>query len=69
MHPFFDEIVRVEPAEDPDARAELVSEFWPGFMVGSLMLVRPGVVVRAGANSTDPVAASQSRMFWALVAA
>lgn len=65
FHPFFHEIVTVEPAEDPDASPELVSEAWPGFMVGSLMLVRAGVVVRAGANLMNPLVASRSRMFWA----
>jgi hypothetical protein len=62
--PFFHEIVAVEPAEDPDVGPELVTEVWPGFMVGSLMLVRAGVVVRAGANVMDPLVASRSRMFW-----
>jgi hypothetical protein len=63
--PFFHEIVTVEPAEDPDAGPELVTEVWPGFMAGSMMLVRAGVVVRAGANVMDPRVASRSRMFWA----
>jgi hypothetical protein len=63
--PFFHEIVTVEPAEDPEANPELVTEVWPGFMAGSMMLVRAGVVIRAGANVADPQAASQSPMYWA----
>jgi hypothetical protein len=65
FRPFFHEIVAVEPAEDPDADPELVTEVWPGFMAGSMMLVRAGVVVRAGTNVMDPPVASRSRMFWA----
>lgn len=63
--PFFHEIVAVEPASDPDARPELVREVWPGYLTGSLLLVRSGVVVRAGANVMDPQIASRSPMFWA----
>lgn len=65
FRPFFHEIVTVEPADDPDAAPELVTEVWPGFMAGSMMLVRAGVVVRAGARVMDPRVASRSRMFWA----
>jgi hypothetical protein len=63
--PFFHEIVAVEQADDPDASPQLAEEVWPGFMVGSMMLVRAGTVVRAGANIMNPLAASQSRMYWA----
>jgi hypothetical protein len=48
FRPFFHEIVAVEPAEDPNAHPELVAEVWPGFLAGSLMLVRAGVVARRG---------------------
>jgi hypothetical protein len=63
--PFFHEIVAVEQAEDPDGAPELVSQVWPGYLARSLLLVRAGVVVRAGANVMDPVVASRSRMYWA----
>lgn len=63
--PFFHEIVAVEPADDPDSEPELVSEVWPGYLVGSLLLARAGVVVRAGAHVMDPAVASRSRMYWA----
>jgi hypothetical protein len=48
----------VEPAEDPGAGPELVTEVWPGFMAGFLMLVRAGVVERAAANVMDHQIAS-----------
>jgi hypothetical protein len=63
--PFFHEIVAVYPAEDPDSPAELVTKVWPGYLAGSLLLVRAGVVVRAGKNVMDPAVASRSRMYWA----
>jgi hypothetical protein len=63
--PFFHEIVAVEPDEDPNGAPELVSEVWPGYLAGSLLLVRAGVVVRSGANFMEPIIASQSRMYWA----
>jgi len=63
--PFFHEIVAVDSADDPDSPPQLVSEVWPGYLAGALLLVRAGVVVRAGANVMDPVVASRSRMYWA----
>jgi hypothetical protein len=65
FHPFFHEIVAVSPADDPDAGPELVDEVWPGFLVNSLLLVRAGVVVRAGANVLNPQVASRSALYWA----
>jgi hypothetical protein len=65
FHPFFHEIVAVLPADDPDAPPELIDEVWPGFLVNSLLLVRAGVVVRAGANVLNPVVASRSALYWA----
>jgi hypothetical protein len=65
FHPFFHEIVAVEPAHDPDAEPDLVDEVWPGFLVNSLLLVRAGVVVRAGANVLNPLVASRSALYWA----
>jgi len=50
FHPFFHEIVAVQPAEDPREPPSLVAEQWPGFLAGSLMLARAGVTVRAGSR-------------------
>lgn len=63
--PFFHEIVAVDSAGDPDSPSELVSEVWPGYLAGALLLVRAGVVLRAGVNVVDRVVASRSRMYWA----
>jgi len=64
FHPFFHEIVAVEVAADPDHPPELVDEHWPGYLVGSLLLVRSGVTVRAGRNVLDPAVASRSPLYW-----
>ena len=48
FHPFFHEIVAVQPAEDPQEPPSIVTEQWPGFLAGSLLLARAGVTVRAG---------------------
>jgi hypothetical protein len=65
FHPFFHEVVAVLPADDPEAEVELAWEIWPGFMAGSLLLARSGVVVRAGHRVINPGPASASPMHWA----
>jgi hypothetical protein len=65
FHPFFHEIVEVQPAEDPDEPPSLVSEYWPGLLAGSLLLVRSGVAIRAGANVVDPEVGGRSCLYWA----
>jgi hypothetical protein len=65
FHPFFHEIVAVDPSEDPDEPITLVAETWPGALVGSLLLARSGVVVRGGSNVVDPEVASRSCLYWA----
>jgi hypothetical protein len=65
FHPFFHEIVAVQPADDPDEPASLVAEHWPGVLVGSLLLARSGVTVRAGGNVLDPKVAARSCLYWA----
>jgi hypothetical protein len=62
FHPFFHEIVAVQPAEDPQEPPSLVAEHWPGFLAGSLMLARAGVTVRAGERWLDPAIAERSAL-------
>lgn len=64
FHPFFHEIVAVEPADDPAEPATVVRQHWPGAMVAGMVLVRGGVTVRAGSAVMDPVAAARSCMYW-----
>jgi hypothetical protein len=65
FHPFFHEIVAVQAADDPDEPPVLVREHWPGFLMGSLLLARAGVTVRAGTRRLDPQVAARSPMYWA----
>jgi hypothetical protein len=64
FHPFFHEIVSVEPAEDPDEPPSLVGEYWPGLLAGSLLVVRSGVAVRAGSNVIAPAVGERSCLYW-----
>lgn len=65
FHPFFHEIVDVEPATDPDAPVEVAATCWPGLVLGELMFSRGGVVIRAGRNRIDPRIAVHSTLYWA----
>jgi hypothetical protein len=60
--PFFHEIVAVEQGEDPDAPIEIVSELWPGMMLGELMFARAGVTVRSGERHVVAGIADRSGM-------
>lgn len=64
FHPFFHEIVAVQPAQDAQEPPSLVAEHWPGFLAGSLLLARAGVTVRAGSRWLDPVIAEHSVLYW-----
>lgn len=65
FHPFFHEIVAAEAAEPAVAPIEIVEEVWPGFMLGTLMFARVGVLVRGGASHLDPRIATTSTLYWA----
>jgi hypothetical protein len=65
FHPFLHEIVEVVAADDPDEPPSLVAERWPGYFVGSMLLTRVGVTVRAGARQLVKDLATRSPMYWA----
>jgi hypothetical protein len=65
FHPFFHEIVTVAPAEDHDQPPVLRGEHWPGYLAGSMLLVRAGVSVEAGGRVLDPDVATRSCLYWA----
>jgi hypothetical protein len=65
FHPFFHEIVEVEQSDDPDEPISLVGEVWPGYLLGSLLVQRAGVRVRAGAAHAVASVAAGSRLHWA----
>src|SRR4051794_33620598 len=65
FHPFFHEIADLVPADDPDERVTLLDELWPGYLLGSLLVRRAGVRVRAGAAHAAAGVATNSRLHWA----
>ncbi|MEV8630699.1 hypothetical protein AB0395_03500 [Streptosporangium sp. NPDC051023] len=64
FHPFFHEIVAVRQADDPDEPPAIVEECWPGYLVGSMLLMRAGVVVRAGVRRLVAGVADRSTLYW-----
>lgn len=64
FHPFFHEIVEVRQADDPDEPPFINEERWPGYLVGSMLLRRAGVVVTAGARHLVRGVADRSTLYW-----
>ncbi|MGW0591794.1 hypothetical protein [Streptosporangium sp. NPDC002607] len=64
FHPFFHEIVEVRQAGDPGEPPSIVEERWPGYMMGSMLLTRAGVVVTAGARHLVAGVADRSTLYW-----
>jgi hypothetical protein len=64
FHPFFHEIVEVRQAGDPDEPPSIVEERWPGYLIGSMLLMRAGVVVTAGARHLVAGVADRSTLYW-----
>lgn len=62
FHPFFCEIVAVEPADDPEAPAQLREIHWPALFLGDLLISRAGVSVVAGANHLNADIAPRSTL-------
>jgi hypothetical protein len=65
FHPFFHEIVEVEQADDADEPITLLGEVWPGYLLGSMLMQRAGVRVRAGAAHAVAAVAAGARLHWA----
>jgi hypothetical protein len=67
FHPFYHEIVEVEPASDPDEPISLQQVLWPGFLLGQMLFCRAGVRIRAGEHVVQKDLAEHSRMYWTFV--
>lgn len=65
FHPFFHEIVSVQVSDDDDEPPSVIREYWPGAIVGSLLLARAGVGIRAGSHHFDADVAARSALYWA----
>jgi hypothetical protein len=65
FHPFFHEVVSVEPSDDPEAGIEVIHEHWPGFMLGPMIFSRAGCRVRGGSRHIVKEIAEGSTLYWA----
>jgi len=67
FHPFWHEIVSVDEAGDRAAPITVVSELWPAYALGPLLVTRAGCAVRAGADHLTRDIAERSILYWAYV--
>jgi hypothetical protein len=65
FHPFFHEIVEVEPSDHDEKPITLVQQHWPPLMLGPMMFSRGGVTVGGGRNYIRKAIAETSTLYWA----
>jgi hypothetical protein len=65
FHPFYHEIVTVDPLPDDDAPPEIAEVLWPGCTLGPLLVSRAGCRVRAGQRHLVKEIAERSTLYWA----
>jgi hypothetical protein len=65
FHPFYHEVVALDPDPNPAAAPTVVSHDWPAIALGPLLFARAGVRVRAGSNHLKPGLADASTLYWA----
>lgn len=65
FHPVHHEIVAVDEAPEKDAAPRVVRTYWPGCMLGPLLVVRAGVGVMAGRAHVSKEIAERSTLYWA----
>lgn len=66
FHPFFHEVVTVEQEADPRTAARITHEYWPGYMLGPLLITRAGCGVAAGPAVMRKELAERSALYWTL---
>lgn len=64
FHPFFHEVVTVEQEPEMDAPPRITSEYWPGYMLGPLLVTRAGCAVAAGSRVMRKDVAEHSTLYW-----
>ena len=62
--PFHHEVVATAAPPDPHAPPRILEWRWPCLMLGSLLIVRGGVSMEAGANVLAPGVADASTLYW-----
>jgi hypothetical protein len=65
FHPFHHEVVTVEEVADEGALPKVVQVYWPGCMLGPLLISRAGVLVAAGRRHLRKEVAERSTLYWA----
>ncbi|MFL5539870.1 MAG: hypothetical protein ACJ8J0_12800, partial [Longimicrobiaceae bacterium] len=65
FHPFFHEVVTVDPLAEDDAAPEVAGVYWAGYALGPLLLSRAGCRVRAGRAHLVKEVAERSTLYWA----
>lgn len=65
FHPFYHEVVTVDPAPEESAPPEVVRVLWPGCRLGPLLVSRAGCRVRAGRLHLRKEVAERSTLYWA----
>ncbi|HET7233810.1 MAG TPA: hypothetical protein VFJ16_27615 [Longimicrobium sp.] len=65
FHPFYHEIVTVDAEPNENATPRLVDAYWPGLMLGPLLLSRTGCRVAAGRRHIMKEVAETSTLHWA----
>ena len=64
FHPFYQEIVTVEQAGDPQEPISLTGTLWTGCLLGQLMFYRAVVSVRGDREHIIKEIAETSRIYW-----
>lgn len=64
FHPFFHEIVTVDQLAGEDAPPEVAEVYWPGYLLGPLLVSRAGCRVRAGRAHLVKGIAERSTLYW-----
>lgn len=62
--PFHHEVVTTVAARDPRAPPRVLEWRWPCLMLGTLLIIRGGVSLEAGANTLAPGIADASTLYW-----
>ena len=65
FHPFFHEVVTVDPLAEDDAPPEVAGVYWEGYALGPLLVSRAGCRVRAGRTHLAKEVAERSTLSWA----
>lgn len=65
FHPFHHEIASVQPALDDGDPPRVERTYWPGCMLGPLLISRAGCAIVAGRAHIHPERAARSTLYWA----